>query len=416
MRIAIVGTGVSGLVVAHNVHHAHDVTLFEADDRIGGHVHTWDISIDGGSYAIDSGFIVYNERNYPNFSRLLTELGVATQPSTMSFSVRADQDGLEYNGTTLNQLFVQRRNALRPSFLRMLADVLRFNREATLRVAAAHEPLGTFLERGGYSRAFREWYLLPMGSAIRSMPLSDVLGMPASFFVRFFENHGMLSVNNRPQWRVVCGGSARYVEALIAPFHHRIRVNEPVRRIIRLADRVEINGESFDQVVLACHSDQALALLADPTDAERAILGAMPYLANDAVLHTDVSLLPRARRAWAAWNYRIGSDPIAPAALTYNMSMLQSIDATETFCVTLNGTDQIDPARIIGRVGYLHPWFTVAGAAAQARHDEISGINRTHYCGAYWGNGFHEDGVVSGMAVAREIEIAAAAALAGAGA
>ncbi|MES1259468.1 MAG: FAD-dependent oxidoreductase, partial [Gemmatimonadota bacterium] len=347
-----------------------------------------------------------NNRNYPNFSRLLAELGVETQPSTMSFSVRSDADRLEYNGTTFNQLFVQRRNAIRPRFLRMLGDVLRFNREATLRIGGGEETLGALLERGGYSKAFLDWYLLPMGSAIWSMPRAEVLEMSAAFFVRFFENHGMLTVNDRPQWRVVRGGSARYVEALIAPFRDRIRVLEPVRRVTRFPDRVEVNGETFDHVVLACHSDQALAMLDAPTAAERQVLGALPYQANEAILHTDSSILPRARAAWAAWNYRLGEAPAAPATLTYNMNMLQSLDAAETFCVTLNDGERIDPARIIGRVRYHHPVYTVAGAAAQAKRDTISGVNRTHFCGAYWGNGFHEDGAVSGLAVAREIELA----------
>jgi len=407
MRIAIIGSGVSGLVAARRLADAHEVTVFEADRRIGGHVHTWEVRSGGRTWAVDSGFIVYNERNYPNFTRLLAELGVPTQPSTMSLSVRHDRAGVEYNGSTLRQLFVQPRNLFRPAFLRMLGEILRFNREAPgLTRADSSAVLGDLLDRGGYSRAFREWYLLPVGSAIWSIPAATVLDMPAAFFVEFFRNHGLLTVDDRPQWRVVRGGSARYVEALAAPLQDRIRLGHPVRRVARLDDGVEVDGEPFDRVVLACHSDQALAMLADPAPAEREILGALPYQANDAVLHTDTSMLPRARAAWGAWNYRVHDDPGAPAVVTYGMNLLQSLDAPETFCVTLNGTESIDPARILGRVTYHHPVATAAGVAARARRAEVSGPNRTHYCGAYWGNGFHEDGVVSALAVVREVEAA----------
>jgi predicted NAD/FAD-binding protein len=409
MRIAIVGSGISGLVAARRLHAVHEVTVFEADDRIGGHVHTWDVRSNGRTWAVDSGFIVYNERNYPRFSQLLASLGVATQPSTMSFSVRHDRAGIEYNGSSLRQLFVQKRNLFRPAFLRMLPEILRFNREAPARLRAgpAGRSLGELLEWGHYTRAFREWYLLPMASAIWSIPPALVLEMPAAFLVRFFHNHGMLTVDDRPQWRAVRGGSARYVEALVAPFRERVRLPHRVRQVVRHEDYVEIDGEPFDRVILACHSDQALALLADPTPAERLTLGALPYQTNDAVLHTDTSILPRTRRAWGAWNYRVSEDPQAPAVVTYNMNMLQSLNAPETFCVTLNGSDRIDPARVLGRVRYHHPIATSAGVKARTRRAGVSGRNRTHYCGAYWGNGFHEDGVESALAVVSEIEAAA---------
>jgi uncharacterized protein len=411
MRIAVVGSGVSGLVAARELRRAHDVTVLEADGRIGGHVHTWEVNAAGGEkLCVDSGFIVYNERNYPNFSRVLADLGVATQPTEMSFSVRCDRTGIEYNGSTIRQLFVQPANALRPSFLRMIADILRFNREALAAADSGELTLGALLERGRYSARFRDHYLLPMGSALWSAPRAQVLEMPALFFVRFFENHGMLTVNGRPQWRVVCGGSARYVEALVAPFRDRIMTHQAVRRVMRFEDRVEVDGVSFDRVVLACHSDQALAVLADATPAERAVLGVLPYQVNDAVLHTDVSVLPRARSAWGAWNYRVSADTRRndlPATVTYDMNILQSLDARETYCVTLNGGGDIDPSRVLGRVRYHHPAYTLAGAAAQARRAEISGAHRTHFCGAYWGNGFHEAGATSGLAVAREIERAA---------
>jgi uncharacterized protein len=409
MRIAIVGSGVSGLVAARRLHPAHEVTVFEADDRVGGHVHTWSVRSGGRPYQVDSGFIVCNERNYPNFMALLEELGIRTRPSTMSFSVRHDGADLEYNGSTARQLFAQPSNVLRPSFLRMLADVVRFNRSARriVRPDNGGLTLGELVAAGGYSGPFRDWYLVPMGSAIWSLPPARVLEMPARFFVDFFENHGMLSVDDRPVWRTVEGGSSRYVEALIAPLRDRIRTRHRVRRVERFADRVEVDGERFDRVVLACHSDQALALLADPSPAEREVLGALPYQSNDVVLHTDASLLPRRRAAWGAWNYRITGEPDAPAVVTYNMNMLQSLDAPDTFCVTLNATDRIDPARVIGRATYHHPVATVAGVAARARRDEVSGRNRTHFGGAYWGNGFHEDGVVSGLEVVREIARAA---------
>lgn len=405
MRIAVVGSGVSGLVAARRLHPAHDITVFEADHRIGGHVHTWTVRSGGREYQVDSGFIVCNDRTYPNFMALLAELGVRTQPSTMSFSVRHDAANLEYNGTSARQLFAQRTNLVRPAFLRMLTEVLRFHRDAVIaaRGHARHRDLGDLLVAGGYSRAFRDWYLVPMGSAIWSLPPARVLEMPARFFVEFMDNHGMLSVNDRPTWRVVVGGSSRYVDALVEPFRSRIRTGHRVRRIARYADRVEVDGERFDRVVLACHSDQALALLTDPTPAEREILGALPYQTNDAVLHTDTSLLPKRRAAWGAWNYRVTRDPTAPAVVTYNMNMLQSLDAPDTICVTLNAADAVDPARIIGRVTYAHPVVTLAGDTARARRREISGHNRTHYCGAYWGNGFHEDGVVSGLDVVQEI-------------
>ncbi len=404
MRIAIVGGGISGLVAAHLLHREHDITLFEAGGRVGGHSNTVDVDCDGRRWSVDTGFIVYNERNYPCFTTLLRQLGVATQPSTMSFSVRCDRSGLEYNGSTLRQLFVQPRNALRPSFYRMLADILRFNREAPLamRNGASSATLGEYLDQARYSRSFIDHYLVPMGSALWSVPRGKVFDMPGAFFVRFFENHGMLQVNGRPEWRVVRGGSARYVEALTASFRHRVVLNHPVRAVARHRDHVTVDRRTFDHVILACHSDQALAMLADPTPAEREILGALPYQPNDVVLHTDTAVLPTRRRAWAAWNYRIRGREESPAVVTYNMNMLQSLDATQTFCVTLNSSDEVDPNRVLSRVRYHHPIFSDAGFRAQGRHAEISGTNRTHYCGAYWGYGFHEDGVRSAVGVCRQ--------------
>jgi predicted NAD/FAD-binding protein len=368
-----------------------------------------DVELDGVVWPVDTGFIVYNERTYPAFTRLLADLGVATQPSTMSFSVRSERTGLEYNGTSLNGLFAQRRNALSPSFYGMIADILRFNRRAPRILENGHAdlPLGDYLSAEGYGRRFVADYLTPMGSAVWSLPRARLLDVPTGFFVRFFLNHGFLSVNDRPQWRVVRGGSQRYVAALTHSFRDRIRANHAVRSVRRHADHVEVDGESFDQVVLACHSDQALGVLADPSPAEREILGALPYQANDAVLHTDVSVLPRRRLAWAAWNYLLRGDDDAPATVTYDMNILQTLAAPATFCVTLNDRDTVDPARVIQRLRYHHPVYTVAGVAAQARRAEICGVNRTHYCGAYWGYGFHEDGVKSALVVGARLQSAA---------
>ena len=398
MKIAIVGAGIAGNVAARELHRAgHDIAVFEAARHIGGHTHTHALH----GLAIDSGFIVFNERTYPNFVRLLATLGVDSQPSSMSFSVRNDLSGLEYNGASLGQLFAQRRNLLRPSFYRMLADILRFNREAPrLLAAGAETALGEYLRANRYSGAFVRDYLVPMGAAIWSTDPARMLGFPARFFVRFFASHGMLSLDDRPQWRVVRGGSARYVDPLVAPFRHRIRLETPVRSVRRIPGGVVLDGERFDYAFLACHADQALAMLADPSGAEREVLGAIGYQENEAVLHTDTSLLPRARRAWAAWNYHVlpGASRVA---LTYNMNLLQGLRARETYCVTLNRTRDIAPERILKRLVYHHPLFTPAAVAAQARQRELNGARRTFYCGAYWRFGFHEDGVVSALDAVR---------------
>jgi predicted NAD/FAD-binding protein len=399
VRIAIVGGGIAGLVAAHLLHSDHDITLFEANDYPGGHSHTVPVDRATGRWAIDTGFIVYNERNYPAFTALLARLGVATQPTAMSFSVRSDARGFEYNGSSLNQLFGQRSNLLRPSFYRMAHDIVRFGRHAptAVRNGAAGATLGEYARDAGYSDRFLAHYLVPMASALWSQPQQRVLEMPLAFLVQFLDHHGMLRVGGRPEWRVVQGGSRRYVDALIRPFASRIRLGRAVRQVRRAPDGVTVDAERFDEVVLACHADQALALLADPSPAEREILATIPYQANDVVLHTDTSLLPRRRRLWAAWNYHLDPDPDAPAAVTYNMNILQTLAAPETFCVTLNRTARVAPDRVVHRFTYHHPLFTTAGVKAQARYAELSGRNRTHYCGAYWGNGFHEDGVVSAL-------------------
>jgi predicted NAD/FAD-binding protein len=405
LRIAIVGGGIAGLVAAHLLHPDHDITLFEANDYVGGHTHTVPVTTASGRWPVDTGFIVYNERNYPAFTALLARLGVATQPTSMSFSVRSDALGFEYNGSSLTQLFGQRSNLLRPSFYRMAADILRFGRQAPLAIrdGAARATLSEYARDAGYSEQFLAHYLVPMAAALWSQPHQQVLEMPLAFLVRFLDNHGMLRVNGRPEWRVVQGGSERYVAALTRPFASRIRLACAVRRVRRLPDGVTVDGERFDEAVLACHADQALAMLEDPTPVERDILSAIPYQANEVVLHTDASLLPRRRRLWAAWNYHLDRDPAGPPAVTYNMNILQTLPSPETFCVTLNRTGAVAPDRVVQRFTYHHPVFTTAGVRAQERHSEISGRYHTHYCGAYWGNGFHEDGVASAYRAALAI-------------
>ncbi|MGH8077284.1 MAG: NAD(P)/FAD-dependent oxidoreductase [Lysobacter sp.] len=409
MKIAIVGSGVAGNVAAYRLHREHDITVFEADERPGGHTHTHVIEIGGREYHVDTGFIVFNDWTYPSFIELLAELGVQSQPSPMSFSVRCEQSGLEYNGTSLNSLFAQRRNLLRPSFHRMLRDILRFNREAPRLPAAADISLGDYLQDRRYSREFIDHYLVPMGAAIWSAQPRRMLEMPARFLIRFFHNHGMLSVNRRPQWRVIRGGSQAYLQRLIAPYRYRLRTASPVTGVRRHPRQVEIElahgaHERFDHVFLACHSDQALRLLRDPTTAEREVLGAIPYQDNEIVLHTDTRLLPRRKLAWAAWNYHLLDTAQERAAVTYNMNILQGLDAPETFCVTLNRSADIDPRKVIKRLHYAHPMFTPAAVAAQARHGEINGACRTWYCGAYWRYGFHEDGVVSALEALRQFD------------
>jgi len=403
MKIAIIGSGIAGNVVGYHLHRSHEIVVYEAASYIGGHTQTHVIDFRSERLAIDTGFIVFNDWTYPHFTALLAELGVESQPSAMSFSVRNEASGLEYNGTTLNTLFAQRRNLWRPSFYRMLRDIVRFNREApSLLSSQTAVSLGAYLSAREYSREFIGDYLLPMGAAIWSTDPGRILAFPAQFFVRFFHNHGMLSVNARPQWRAIRGGSARYVDKLVAPFRDRVRLNTPVQSVRRFHDKVLIKArgaevERFDQVFIACHADQALRLLGDASALERQILGAIPYQTNEAVLHTDASLLPRARRAWAAWNYHIVDAPVGAAALTYNMNILQSLASPETVCVTLNHGDHIDPAKIIKRLTYHHPLFTPEAIAAQQCHGELNGAQRSYFCGAYWRFGFHEDGVVSAL-------------------
>jgi len=410
VKIAIIGSGIAGNVAAAKLHRDHEITVFEAGSHVGGHTHTHTVEHEGRTVNVDTGFIVFNDWTYPQFIALLEDLGVATQESSMSFSVKCRATGLEYNGTTLNSLFAQRANLVRPSFWRMIRDIVRFNRDAPSVLQSEQEiPLGEYLARQHYSREFIRNYIVPMGAAIWSSSHAVMMAFPARFFVRFLHNHGMLSVNDRPVWRTIRGGSARYVEKLTAPFRDRIRLRTPVESIRRTAHGVMVKAraaeaERFDRVFLACHSDQALRLLADATAAEREVLGAIPYQPNEAVLHTDTSILPRRRLAWAAWNYHLDAEESRPVALTYNMEILQRLGTRSPLLVTLNQTHAIDPARIIKRVTYEHPVFTPQGVGAQTRQSEIDGMDRTYFCGAYWRNGFHEDGVVSALDALRHFE------------
>lgn len=410
MRIAIVGTGVSGLGAAHRLHKNHEITMFEADSRVGGHVNTVPVHHDGVTHAIDTGFIVHNDRNYPGFVRLMDELGVKTRPSTMSFSVSDERTGLEWNGNNLNALFAQRKNLLSPSFHRMWRGILRFNREARdLLYDDGSTTLGAWLTERNFPSEVIDHFLVPMGGAIWSASVEQVLDFPARHFVEFFDHHGFLKLRGQPKWRVVDGGSRRYVDALIRPFADRIRVSSPVERIQRSHAGVDVSlrgggTHRFDAVVLAAHADQSLRMLADPTRAEREILGSFPYQPNVAVLHTDERFLPHTRRAWGAWNYHVTEAGRSTVAVTYDMNILQSIEAPVQFLVTLNPARSIDPAKTIATIPYHHPTYTSRGVTAQKRRAEISGANRTFYAGAYWGFGFHEDGLRSGFEVAENIE------------
>lgn len=411
MRIAVIGSGVSGLVSAWLLSRTHEVTLFEANDYLGGHTHTHAIEINNRRHAVDTGFIVHNPVHYPLFSQLLEDLGVASQPTSMSFSVQGEATGLEYNAASLATLFCQRRNLMSLRFIGMVRDLLRFHREAPalLDGTCAGPTLGDWLAERRYGAAFRDEHLVPMASALWSSPPRQILSFPARYLVQFMTNHQMLQMAARPVWRVVRGGSATYVSAMRRSWEVHERLNCPVLAIRRDAHGATVTsdgrGERFDQIVLACHSDQALALLADASERERAILGGITYQPNDVVLHTDVTVLPRSRKAWAAWNAFIPREPGAPCTVSYCMNILQGIDSPQTFVVTLNRNEAIDPAKVLRRMHYHHPVYTHAAVAAQSRKAEIQGVNRTWFAGAYWGWGFHEDGVRSALEVASALGV-----------
>ena len=412
MKIAIIGAGISGLTTAYYLKQHHQVSVFEVADKIGGHTATVDVRHQGRDYAIDTGFIVFNDWTYPNFIELMDELGVDSQPTEMSFSVCCESTGIEYGGNNLNAMFAQRRNLLRPSFHKMIRDILKFNREAIRDLDSGDisqaTTLGEYLSANQYGEAFIYQYILPMGCAIWSASTDRMIDFPLRFFVQFFKSHGLLSVNNRPQWRVIKGGSRSYLDPLVAGFSESILTNANISRIRRLGDTVELimsDGQvmAYDHVVLACHSDQALSLLGDASLAERRALEAIPYQQNEVVLHTDENLLPRRRAAWSSWNYLLRERFQERAILTYNMNTLQGIKSDSTFCVTLNATESIAPEKIIDRFNYSHPVFSLDSVQAASRIEEINGNNNTWFAGAYLGNGFHEDGVVSGRQVATAI-------------
>ncbi|QGG95945.1 NAD(P)/FAD-dependent oxidoreductase [Actinomarinicola tropica] len=414
MRIAIVGTGISGLVAAHHLRRRHDITVFEAADRIGGHTNTVDVEIADGRFSVDTGFIVCNERTYPHFLALLDELGVATQPSDMSFSVSDERSGIEYRATNVNSVFAQRRNLLRPGFQRMVVDILRFNRGLRRDLDAGRldpdESLADHLASGRYSSQFVERFLVPFGASIWSADPTTFLEFPTATYARFMSNHGLLDLVGRPTWRTVVGGSSTYVRALTAPFSDRIRTSTPVHKLVRdrVAGEVEVvtdaGAERFDRVVVATHSDQALRLLGDPSEREQEILGAIRYQPNVATLHTDARMLPRNHRARASWNFHVADGGGERATLTYWMNLLQSLPTETPLLVTLNRSDEISPETVLYETEYDHPVYDAPAIRAQARRDEIQGVDGTYYAGAYWSYGFHEDGVRSGLDVVRAIE------------
>jgi predicted NAD/FAD-binding protein len=421
MKIAIIGSGISGLAVAHQLRGQAALTLFEAGDYFGGHTHTVDVSLPGPTgvvtHGVDTGFLVFNERTYPKLIALFAELGIVTAKSDMSFSVQvpqADGRALEWSGSSLNTVFAQRRNLLNPRFLTMLREVLRFNRLAT-RLAESGDytelmqPLSGFLAQHGFSEVFRDWYFLPMLGCIWSCPTDQMLQFPVATMIRFCHNHGLIQVSNRPQWWTVAGGARNYVEKIVSGIADK-RLNTAVTRIRRDAHGVWIRSaageECFDQVVLACHSDQALRLLSDASPAEQAVLGAIRYQPNRAVLHTDTRVLPRARRAWAAWNYQRAADAAqeqSRVCLHYLLNMLQPLPFTQSVVVSLNPLQEIDPEQVLGSYAYDHPVFDLAAIAAQKQVPELQGQRGTYFCGAWTGYGFHEDGLASGLEVARRI-------------
>ena len=408
MRVAIVGAGIAGLTVAHLLHDAHDVVVFEANDYAGGHTNTIRVDTPHDTLHVDTGFIVFNDRNYPNFERLLGRIGVAAQRSDMSFGVADEHGDFEYAAHSPLALFAKPVHLATPWFYGMIRDLVRFNRASReLLGSGSDESLGAWLDRHRFSRPFIDRLIVPQASAVWSADPQQMWTFPARFLAEFFHNHGMLELRHRPTWRTIRGGSARYVEALTAPFRDRIRLSTPVTSVRRTGDGVFVStrgsdaAERFDEIVLATHSDQALAILGeDARPRERELLGAIPYQPNVAVLHTDTALLPRRRRAWASWNYHLLDEPKPCTTVTYHMNRLQRLSAPEEYCVTLNRTEAIDPAKVLKVIEYAHPVFTPAGQVAQTRVAEISGRDRTHFAGAYWRWGFHEDGVVSALRVA----------------
>ena len=410
MGIAIIGSGISGSLVARILSTAHQVTVFEASGYAGGHANTVDVELDGSTYPVDTGFMVFNRRTYPNFCRLLELLEITSQSSDMSFSVSCEHTGLEYQGSSLNGLFAQRSNLCRPSFLRMLSDIVRFNRAG--RLAAASDVLDNgqnvaeFLDSYRIGQSFIKHYLVPMASAIWSSTPGSILDFPARFMIGFFQNHGLMQIRNRPPWRTIRGGAREYVQALLEPIAERVRLNSPVQSVRRVTQGVEVSTfnsqpELFDEVVFAAHADQTLQMLVDPFETEQQILGSIPFHANTAILHTDTRLLPSRKRAWASWHYHIADSEDRAASVTYDLSRLQNHNSPTPILLTLNPTTAMEPANVLRSFNYHHPAYSTAAITAQQRFCEINGKHHTHFCGAYWGYGFHEDGVNSALAVTK---------------
>jgi predicted NAD/FAD-binding protein len=412
VKIAIIGSGISGLSCAYLLNPLHDITLFEAAANIGGHTATIAIEHRGENYNIDTGFIVYNDWTYPNFIKLMTELGVESKKTEMSFSVSCKKTGLEYGGNNINTLFSQRKNLFNLKYWRMIKDIMRFNKEAIKDLDSGllndDISLGAYLQANNYGQYFITHYLIPMGSAIWSASLKDTLALPLLFFVRFFKNHGLLSVNNRPQWRVLTGGSQAYLKPLTNSFRKKIVTKSNIAAISRNGATATLlfsdgRQEIYDQVIFACHSNQALQLLSDPSEQEKQILAAIPYRDNEVILHTDTRLLPNIKKAWSSWNYHLHQDNDKPPVLSYNMNILQGINAPDTFIVSLNASHLIEPSKIISRHHYAHPCFSLKARHAQQQWGSINGVNNSWFCGAYWNNGFHEDGCSSGIRVAKAL-------------
>lgn len=418
MKIAIIGSGIAGLTSAYLLHKNHDVTVFEKNDYVGGHTHTVPVEVHGQIYHVDTGFIVFNDRTYPKFRALMREIGVTWQDTEMSFSVRDPDTGLEYNGHNLNTLFAQRKNLFSPRFHRLIRGILKFNKAAKNAYQSGANldelTLGEFLREQHISPLVSDFYLLPMVAAIWSASLQEAEAFPLGFFLRFFENHGLLNVADRPQWATIDGGSSAYIKPLTQGFAERIHTQTKIKAVHRreheegaiLIEFEDGPSQAFDEVIFACHSDEALALLAQPTAAEQTVLGAIRYQTNDVVLHTDVRLLPRNKRAWASWNYLLHNDDAArtrPSSVSYNMNILQRLEAPDVFCVTLNNTTAIQPDKILRSFKYAHPVYSVESMRARAQREAICGLNHTHFCGAYWYNGFHEDGVRSAVDVANRL-------------
>jgi len=413
MRVAVIGSGISGLAAAYYLSRKHEVSVFEKDTRIGGHTHTVTVECSRGTLAVDTGFIVHNDHTYPNLVRLLAELGVETQPSDMSFGVLCRHTGFEYSSRGVDGFFAQRSNLLRLDQYRLLREILRFNREAPKLLndpAAETLTLGDVIEQGGYSALFTERYLYPMASAVWSMSTEAIRSFPAFTLLRFFDNHGMLGINTHPKWKVIRGGSHSYIGPITAPFRNRIFIGAKLESVARSQSEVTLRfhdrpSMSFDQVVFASHGNQILPLLESPSDTERDVLSNFKTSRNEVCLHTDSSLLPSRRQARASWNYHLSQDAGEGATLTYHMNRLQSLEAPEEYCVTLNDNGTVDPSKVLRRMVYYHPLYTHEAIRAQARWKDVSGVNRTYYCGAYWFYGFHEDGLNSALRVARGLGV-----------